>query len=86
MSSFIQTNQTELLNCHTEDLPGVIKGMRQVCALGSTLFGNVSNTNGETTPSPSPTPTSGALVMGVAWGSVLLAWALAADAFEWTLW
>ena len=86
MFSFIQTNQTELLNCNTEDLPGVIKGMRQVCALQSTLFGNVSYGNGEATPSPSPSPTSGALALSAAYGSALFAWALVAGTFEWTPW
>ncbi|CAL1698260.1 unnamed protein product [Somion occarium] len=56
---FIQTNQSDVLN--TPDLPGIVSGMRQICALESTLLGNVSETDGEVTPSagviaPTPTP------------------------------
>ncbi|EPQ55926.1 hypothetical protein GLOTRDRAFT_76143 [Gloeophyllum trabeum ATCC 11539] len=54
---FTKTNQTDVLN--TPDLPAVVSGMRNVCALESTLLGNVSNVDGETTPSSSaPAPTS----------------------------
>ncbi|KAF5350701.1 hypothetical protein D9756_008751 [Leucocoprinus leucothites] len=60
---FLKTNQEAVLN--TPNLPAVVDGMRQVCALESTLLGNVSNVNGETTPSHAPAPTkpaSGAVV------------------------
>ncbi|TFK48201.1 hypothetical protein OE88DRAFT_556213 [Heliocybe sulcata] len=54
---FTQTNQTDVLN--TPDLPSVVSGMRNVCALASTLLGNVSGVDGETTPtSSSAAPTA----------------------------
>ncbi|KAF5366734.1 hypothetical protein D9758_006564 [Tetrapyrgos nigripes] len=56
---FVQTNQTQVLNA--PDLNSVVSGMRQVCALASTLLGGVASTDGElpsTTASPTPTPTS----------------------------
>jgi len=46
---FEKTNQTAVLD--TPDLPSLVKSIRQVCAFASSLFGNVSNSNGETTPS-----------------------------------
>lgn len=54
---FVRTNQTQVLN--SPDLPSVVTGMRQVCALSSTLLGGVASVNGELpsgTPSPTPTP------------------------------
>jgi len=54
---FTKTNQTDVLN--TPDLSSVLSGMRSICAIESTLLGNVSNANGETTPSAAqPTPTT----------------------------
>ncbi|KAI0072305.1 hypothetical protein K474DRAFT_1605370 [Panus rudis PR-1116 ss-1] len=56
---FIKTNQSDVLN--TPDLPGIVNGMRQICAIESTLLGNVSVTDGEVTPSsssPIATPTA----------------------------
>ncbi|TCD67734.1 hypothetical protein EIP91_011976 [Steccherinum ochraceum] len=54
---FTKTNQTDVLN--TPDLPSILSGLRSICALESSLIGNVSNTNGETTPSaPTPSPTT----------------------------
>ncbi|TFK36586.1 hypothetical protein BDQ12DRAFT_633855 [Crucibulum laeve] len=53
---FIKTGQEDVLN--TPDLPGVVDGMRKICALQSTLLGNVSNSNGETTPGVSAPVTS----------------------------
>ncbi|KAK7688681.1 hypothetical protein QCA50_008219 [Cerrena zonata] len=58
---FIKTNQSDVLN--TPDLPGVVSGMRQICALESTLLGNVSVTDGEvngssTVATPTPTATT----------------------------
>jgi len=70
---FIQTNQSQVLNYNTQDLPSIISGMRQICALESSLLGNVSVTNGEVTPtssSPPPTPTSAASRHGV-WGGIV---------------
>ncbi|KAI0691799.1 hypothetical protein BC835DRAFT_98775 [Cytidiella melzeri] len=47
---FEQTNQTSFLDANTQDLPGILKGLNSVCAIASTLVGNVSETDGETTP------------------------------------
>ncbi|KAI9455765.1 hypothetical protein BJY52DRAFT_620131 [Lactarius psammicola] len=47
---FEKTNQTAVLD--TPDLPSLVNSIRQVCAFASSLLGNVSNSNGETTPSP----------------------------------
>ncbi|EKM78428.1 hypothetical protein AGABI1DRAFT_114712 [Agaricus bisporus var. burnettii JB137-S8] len=58
---FIKTGQEDILN--TPDLPGVVEGMRNVCAVASSLLRNVSATNGESTPSdnvPPPSPTNSA--------------------------
>ena len=52
--SFIQTGQDDVLN--TKNLPAVVDGMRKICAIQSTLLGNVSSTS---SVAPSPTPTSG---------------------------
>ncbi|KAH8831202.1 hypothetical protein DL96DRAFT_1524084 [Flagelloscypha sp. PMI_526] len=49
---FQKTNQTWALDQTVADPNDVVNGMRKVCALASTLIGNVSNTNGETTPIP----------------------------------
>ncbi|KIY67637.1 hypothetical protein CYLTODRAFT_315957, partial [Cylindrobasidium torrendii FP15055 ss-10] len=43
---FQQTNQTDVIN--TDDLPSVVAGMKQVCALESALLGNVSGANSAT--------------------------------------
>ncbi|KAH9967772.1 hypothetical protein BGW80DRAFT_1340248 [Lactifluus volemus] len=51
---FEKTNQTAVLN--TPNLPSLVNSIRQVCAVASTLLGNVSNTDGETTPSVASTP------------------------------
>ncbi|GLB44514.1 hypothetical protein LshimejAT787_1701410 [Lyophyllum shimeji] len=69
---FTQTNQTQVLNYNTQDLPSIVAGMRKICALESSLLGNVSETNGEVTPStsvPAPTPTSAAS-RPVVWGGI----------------
>ena len=55
--SFEQTNQTDWLS--TPDLPGIVNGMRQVCAIASALLGNVSVVDGQVTPTTAaPTPTA----------------------------
>ncbi|CAA7262028.1 unnamed protein product [Cyclocybe aegerita] len=51
---FIQTGQQDVLS--TPDLPGVVDGMRRICALQSTLLGNVSGVNGDTTSTTTPQP------------------------------
>jgi len=53
---FEKTNQTAVLD--TPNLPSLVNSIRQLCALESTLFGNVSNTDGETTPSPTSSTAS----------------------------
>ncbi|TBU42712.1 hypothetical protein BD309DRAFT_923096 [Dichomitus squalens] len=50
---FIKTNQTSFLDSDSANLPGIVDGMRKICALESTLLGNVSNSDGETTPTSS---------------------------------
>ncbi|KAF8181080.1 hypothetical protein BJ912DRAFT_854950, partial [Pholiota molesta] len=47
---FIQTNQEDVLN--VPNLPSLVNNTRQICALESTLLGNVSDVNS------APTPTS----------------------------
>ncbi|KAF8970680.1 hypothetical protein BDZ97DRAFT_1790486 [Flammula alnicola] len=54
---FIQTDQDDVLN--TPDLPGLVNDTRKICALESTLLGNVSGVN--SSESPTPTPTSGGM-------------------------
>lgn len=48
---FQMTNQTDVLQ--SDDLPGVISGMRTVCGMMSTLIGSVASTNRQL---PSQTP------------------------------
>ncbi|PBK85696.1 hypothetical protein ARMGADRAFT_999456 [Armillaria gallica] len=50
---FQATNQTDVLEGN--DLPSIVSGMRKICALESTLLGNVSESNGEVTVSASST-------------------------------
>ncbi|KAI0246769.1 hypothetical protein BJV78DRAFT_113620 [Lactifluus subvellereus] len=47
---FERTNQTAILD--TPNLPSLVNSIREVCASASSLLGNVSNTDGETTLSP----------------------------------
>ncbi|KAI0056649.1 hypothetical protein BV25DRAFT_1831970 [Artomyces pyxidatus] len=46
---FEQTNQTDVLNA--PNLPAVVSGVRQVCSFASSILGNASNVDNETTPS-----------------------------------
>jgi len=58
---FEQTNQTDFLNANMDQIPSIVQGIRQICALGSTLFGGVVATNGEQvggTPTVVPSPTA----------------------------
>ncbi|KAF4611730.1 hypothetical protein D9613_003908 [Agrocybe pediades] len=58
LKSFIQTNQTDVLD--TSDLPGIVGDIRRICALSSTLLGNVSGADASltaTTNAPVPTST-----------------------------
>ncbi|KAK0189431.1 hypothetical protein F5146DRAFT_982000 [Armillaria mellea] len=50
---FQETNQTDVLPGN--NLPSIISGMRNICALESTLLGNVSKADGEVTVSASST-------------------------------
>ncbi|RXW16854.1 hypothetical protein EST38_g9002 [Candolleomyces aberdarensis] len=54
--SFIQTGQEEVIMGH--DLPTVVEGIRRVCAVSSSLLGNVTATNNATANAP---PDSSAL-------------------------
>jgi len=47
---FEQTNQTDVLD--TPNLPSLVNNIRELCALESSILGNASNSDGETTPSP----------------------------------
>ena len=60
LCSFQRTNQTDVLN--TDDLPSVVSGMRQICALQSSLLGDVRSANGElsATETAAPAATSNA--------------------------
>jgi cell division cycle 20, cofactor of APC complex len=54
--SFTQTNQTQYLDPDGgTSLPSIVEGMRNVCALASTLLGGVATADGEVTPTTSPT-------------------------------
>jgi len=44
---FEQTNQTCFLEPPSGNLSSVITGMRQICALGSSIFGHVGSVNSE---------------------------------------
>lgn len=48
---FIRTNQTSFLSAQTSDLPNILKGIQSVCAIESTLLGNVSVANGDVSSS-----------------------------------
>jgi hypothetical protein len=57
--SFVKTGQDGVID--SNNLPGVVEGMRKICALESTLLGNVSGVNGyfnSTTTTSVPTPTA----------------------------
>jgi hypothetical protein len=54
--SFIRTGQEHVLA--GDDLPSVVQGIRRVCAISSTLLGNVTQSNDEPPP---PAPTSGSV-------------------------
>ncbi|KAF8521086.1 hypothetical protein BU17DRAFT_75502 [Hysterangium stoloniferum] len=63
---FQQTNQTAVIASQGADLPSILSGLRSVCALASTLLGNVTATNGEqvngTPITPTPTPSSSSAI------------------------
>jgi hypothetical protein len=56
VSSFEKTNQTAVLD--TPNLPSLVNNIRQLCSFASSLLGNASNANSETTPSQSGTASS----------------------------
>ncbi|KAF6749749.1 hypothetical protein DFP72DRAFT_912623 [Ephemerocybe angulata] len=47
---FIETGQEDIIMGH--NLPAVVEGIRKVCALASTLLGNVTETNNATANAP----------------------------------
>jgi len=53
---FEKTNQTAVLD--TPDLPSLVSNIRQLCSFASSILGNASNADGETTPSQSGTAAS----------------------------
>ncbi|KAI0830276.1 hypothetical protein BC628DRAFT_1500822 [Trametes gibbosa] len=71
---FTQTNQTQFLN--SDDLPKVVEGLRNVCALESSLLGGVATADGEVTPTSSiivPTATdtlNGAASLTLSWSTM----------------
>jgi hypothetical protein len=74
--SFLRTGQEDVLTASTDDLPAVLSGMRNVCAIASTLLGGAVTANGEITPTASsvvPIPTSAAITTahdGILLGSI----------------
>ncbi|KAG8779599.1 hypothetical protein FRC12_024051 [Ceratobasidium sp. 428] len=78
--SFVQTNQTAVLDYDTADLPSVVSGMRQVCSLASTLLGGVASANSQVASStfsaPTASATSGALHQfeSVSFSALVLLW------------
>jgi len=56
---FERTNQTAVLDSANLNLPSLVKNLRQLCEMESSLLGNASNTDGETTPSPSAAASTG---------------------------
>ncbi|KAG8876157.1 hypothetical protein FRB97_004364 [Tulasnella sp. 331] len=65
---FIQTNQTAVLQ--SDNLPSVVSGLRQVCALASTIFGHVASANSQL---PSETAVSGTPIATAATTTVSVA-------------
>jgi len=53
---FEKTNQTAVLN--TNNLPSLVNSIREVCSFASSLLGNASNVDGETTPTGTGVTTS----------------------------
>ena len=56
LRSFIslqRTGQEVFLFVDADEVPGILVGIRNVCAISSILLGNVSGANGELTPSHS---------------------------------
>jgi len=51
---FIRTGQEAVIMGH--DLPAMVEGVREICAVASTLLGNVTDANNA--PDPTPTPSS----------------------------
>ncbi len=47
-----------MLDSADVNLPSLVKNIRQLCEMESSLLGNASNTDGETTPSPSRSATT----------------------------
>jgi cell division cycle protein 20 (cofactor of APC complex) len=56
---FIQTNQTGFLVPENGNLSSVVTGIREICALGSVLFGGVAETNSQLPGQTPITPSEG---------------------------
>ncbi|KAH8114873.1 hypothetical protein DFH11DRAFT_1508273 [Phellopilus nigrolimitatus] len=54
---FTQTNQTSFLSAPASELPDILTGIRNICALESTLLGNASAADGEASSSFAGTST-----------------------------
>ncbi|KAH6912069.1 hypothetical protein BKA70DRAFT_1266465 [Coprinopsis sp. MPI-PUGE-AT-0042] len=65
---FIRTGQEHILAGN--DLPSVVQGIRRVCAISSTLLGNVTQSNDE--PPPSPAPTSSSTTQAISLSTLLV--------------
>jgi len=50
---FERTNQTAVLDSVDVNLPSLVKTIRQLCEMESSILGNASNVDGETSPSSS---------------------------------
>jgi hypothetical protein len=66
--SFIQTGQEDVIMGH--DLPTVVEGVRRICAVSSTLLGNVTEANNA--PANAPPPGNSALPIPLDGKAVLL--------------
>ncbi|KAG9077451.1 hypothetical protein FS749_010654 [Ceratobasidium sp. UAMH 11750] len=79
LPSFVQTNQTAVLDTGTHDLPSIVSGMREICSLASVLLGGTAASNSQvassSTAAPTPTATSGAVgrirAPGLGWLSLI---------------
>ncbi|CAE6462131.1 unnamed protein product [Rhizoctonia solani] len=66
---FIQTNQTSVIDAditpNSSELPAIVTGMRQVCALSSTLLGGVASADPQVASSTPSAPTAVATSTGI---------------------
>jgi len=66
---FIRTGQDEVIMGH--DLPAVVEGLRQICAISSALLGNVTAQNEEDARNPPSTASATLLVKSTMFSLVL---------------